>query len=57
MFVYKHTETIEYIKNYPTLKKVQDLWRNNSRIFKIKNARFSGYYFCKSYNILGYFQI
>ena len=45
MFVYKHTEKIEYVKKYPTFsEKIQTLRVINSRILKIKNAKFSGYY-------------
>ena len=36
MFVYKHTETVEYVK-------IQTLRENNSIIFRNKNAKFSGY--------------
>ena len=45
MFVYKHTETIETLRV------------KNSRIFSIKNAKVSGYYFYINLNILGDFQI
>ena len=45
MFLYKHAETIEYVKNQPTFyEKTQTLRVNNSRILTIKNAKFSGYY-------------
>ena len=39
MFVYKHTETIEYVK------KIETLPVNNSKNFKIKNEKFSRCYF------------
>ena len=46
-FVYKHSETIEYVKNYPTFK--------NFTKFKSKklerNAKFSGYCFYMNTNI------
>ena len=29
-----------------TTRKIQTLRENNSRIIRIKNAKFSGYYFC-----------
>ena len=45
MFVYKHTETIEYVKNSLLLKKMQILREKNSSIFRMKNAEISGYYF------------
>ena len=46
MLVYKHTETMEYLKEVAYfLRKIQTLRQNNSRIFKIKNMKFSGYYF------------
>ena len=47
MCVYKHTETIEYGKKYPTFfkKKKKTLPANNSRTFRIHNAKFSGYSF------------
>ena len=43
MFIYKHKEAIEYVKKY--LRKIQILWENNYRTFRIKNAKFSEYYF------------
>ena len=43
MFVYKHTETIEYVKKY--LRKLQILRANNSIILSIQNAKFSGYFY------------
>ena len=56
MFVYKHTETIEYVKKLAyCLRKIQTLRVNNSRILMIK--KFSGYYFHINLNILGDFQI
>ena len=46
MFVYKHTETIEYVKKLAyLLRKVQTLRVNNLRILTIKNAKFPGDYF------------
>ena len=54
MFVYKHTETIEYAKNQPTfLGKMQTLRANNSNNFTIKGVEFSGYYFYMNLNIYG----
>ena len=51
MFVYKNTETIEYIKTLPIfLGKVQTLQMNNARILTIKNTSFSGYYFYMNLN-------
>ena len=42
MFVYKHTETIDYVKKSGLLfKKIQ----NNPSSFTVKNAKFSGYCF------------
>ena len=45
MFVYKHTETIKYVKKAYFLRKIQTLRENNSRIFRIKKAKLSEYYF------------
>ena len=46
MFVYKHVETIEYLKKVAyILRKIQTLQENNLRIFRIENAKFSGYFF------------
>ena len=39
------------------LKKLQTTWANNSRILRIKNAKFSGYCFYMNTNIYGDFQI
>ena len=39
------------------LRKIQTLRVNNSRILTIKNAKFSGHYFCMNLNIWGDFQI
>ena len=45
MFVYKHTETIEYVKKQPTFfKKIQTLRVNNLRVTRTKNTKFSEYY-------------
>ena len=57
MFVYKHTETIEFVKKRPTLRKIQTLRVNNSRILRIQNATFSGYHFYMNTNIWRDFQI
>ena len=44
--VYKHAKTRKYDKKVAyCLRKIQTLRINNSRIFKIKNAKFSGYHF------------
>ena len=45
MFVYKHTQTIEYVEVAYFLRKMQTLRVNNLRILRIKNAKFLGYYF------------
>ena len=55
--VYKHSETIEYLKKQPLLFKKKTLRANNSIILTIKNANFSRYYFYMNTNILGDFQI
>ena len=39
-FVYKHSETTEYVKNEPTFYESYNSLANNSRIFRIKNAKF-----------------
>ena len=36
---------------------MRTLWGNNSRILRMKNAKFSGYHFCMNQNIKGDFQI
>ena len=51
-FVYKHSETKEFL-----FQKFTDFRANNSRILKIKNAKFSWYYFYKNTNIYEDFQI
>ena len=39
-------KTIKYVKKYPTLlRKIQTLRENNSRILRIRNAKFSAYHF------------
>ena len=44
MFVYKHTETIEYLKKVAYFfRKIQTSLVNNSKILRFKN--FSGYCF------------
>ena len=45
MFVYNHPETIECVKSSQLFKKIQTLWVNNSRGLRVKNGKFSGYYF------------
>ena len=45
MFVYKHTETIEYVKKVNFLRKIQTSRLNSSRILRIKNVKFPGYSF------------
>ena len=58
MFVYKHAETIEYVKKSAYfLRKIQTLRVNNSRILTIKNAKFSGYFVYVNLNIWEDFQI
>ena len=51
IFVYKHTETIEYAKNSLPFKKIQTSRINNSRILRIKNAKRLGYCFYINRNI------
>ena len=46
MFVYKNTETTVYLKVAYFLRKTQTSGVNKSSIIMIKNAKFSGYYFC-----------
>ena len=48
MFVYKHTETIEYVYFF---RKIQASGVNNWRSFRIKNERVSGYCFYIKPNI------
>ena len=58
MFVYKHTETIEYVKKVAYfLRKIQNLRVNNSKILRIQNVKFSGYYFHMNTNIWRDFEI
>ena len=58
MFVYKHTETIYYVKKWPTfLRKMQTLRVINSRILRIKNAKFFRILFFMNWNIQLNFQI
>ena len=46
MFVYKHTKPIEMLKSSLLFKKNKKTLReNNLSIFRIKNAKFSRYYF------------
>ena len=46
MFVYKYTETIEYVKKVAYfLRKIQTSRINNSRILRFKNEKLSGYCF------------
>ena len=45
MFVYKHTETIQYVKQ------IQTSQVDNSRILRIKNAKFLEYCFYVTLNI------
>ena len=57
-FVYKHSETIEYVKKFAYfLRNLQTLRTNNSRIPRIKTAKFSWYCFYMNTNIWGDFQI
>ena len=57
-FVYKHSETIEYVKTLNAfLRNLQTLQANNSRILRIKNAKFSGYCFYMNTKIKEDFQI
>ena len=60
MFVDKHSETIECVKNEPTfLRNLQPSRTNNSRILRIKNANFSGvcFFFLYEHKYIGRFQI
>ena len=51
-FVYKHSETIEYVKNLPTfLRNLQTSRVNNLRILRMKNAKFPVYCFYMNINI------
>ena len=51
-FVYKHSETIEYVKNEPTFYENLQISRvNNSGTLRIKGAKFSGYCFYMNTNI------
>ena len=46
MFVYKHTETIEYVKKKATFsQKIQTSSVNKLRIMLIRNAKFLEFYF------------
>ena len=45
MLVYKLEETIEYVKNKSTFQEKYKLYGVNKRILRIKNEKFSGYYF------------
>ena len=56
MFVYKHTEKIEYVLAAYFLRKIQFLRMNNSRILKIQDATFYGYYFYMNTKIWRDFQ-
>ena len=51
-FIYNHSETIEYVKNFAyILRNLQTLRVNNSRILRIKNAKFLEYCFYMDTNI------
>ena len=51
-FVYKHSETIEYVKKLAYfLRNLQTFPINNSRVLKIKNAKFPGYSFYINTNL------
>ena len=51
MFVYKHTKIIEYVKKIAYfLRKTKTLRVNNSRILRIKNVKFPGFYFYMNTN-------
>ena len=55
---YKHSETIEYVKKLAYfLRSLQTSLANNSRILRIKYAKFPGYCFYMNKNIYGDFQI
>ena len=57
-FVYKHSETIGYVQKLAHfLRNLQTSRASNSRIHRIKNAKFSGYCFYMNNNIKGDFQI
>ena len=46
MFVYKDTDTIEYVEKVAYfLRKIQALRVNNSKVLRIQNEKLSGYYF------------
>ena len=59
LFVYKHTETIEYVKKYPTfyLRKIRTLRANNSTTLRIQNATFSECCFYMNTNLWRDFRI
>ena len=61
MFVYKHKETIEYVKKNTLkayfLRKIQTFRAKNWRIVKIQDAKFSGYYFYMNTKIWRDFRI
>ena len=50
--LYKHSETNEYVNNYPTfLRNLHTSQEKNLRILRIKNAKFSEYSFYMNTNI------
>ena len=51
MFVYKHSETIEFVNKLAYfLRKIQTSRVNNSRVLTIKNAKLSEYWFYMNLN-------
>ena len=54
MFVYKYTETIQYVKKaayFLRKNQTSQVTGNNSKILRIKNAKFPGYCFSVNPNI------
>ena len=46
MFVYKHTETIEYVKNYPTFQEKYKLYGKITREFlRLRMRNFQDIFF------------
>ena len=56
----ENTSAVEFdsvLKYVELLRNVKTSWANNSRILRIKNAKFSGYCFYMKTNIKGDFRI
>ena len=51
-FVYKHSETIGYLKKLAyLLRNLQTSWTSNLKMLRIKNAKYPGYCFYMNANI------